>query len=127
MGEYWEPRFTAGIFVCHGTFDGRNVARYITVVIRSFRDKDTAKVFAGRRTRKIPPDVLERAEAKLAVLDHAESLAELTLPPSNRLHRLSEDREGQWFISINAQWRICFEFDDEAGDAYAVEITKHYK
>lgn len=97
------------------------------VVIRSFREKDTAKVFAGRRTRKIPPDVLERAEAKLVVLDQSESLQELTLPPSNRLHKLSGDRGGQWSISINSQWRICFEFDEEAGDAYAVEITKHYE
>lgn len=96
-------------------------------MIRSFRDKDTAKVFAGRRTKKIPPDVLDRAEAKLAVLDQAEDLGELALPPSNRLHKLSGDREGQWSLSINAQWLICFEFDEEAGDAYAVEITKHYE
>ncbi len=96
-------------------------------VIKSFRDKDTARVFAGRRTKKIPPDVLERAEAKLAVLDQVESLEELKLPPSNRLHKLSGDREGQWSISINKQWRICFEFDDEAGDAHEVEISKHYE
>lgn len=80
-----------------------------------------------RRTKKIPPDVLDRVEAKLAVLDQAEDLGELTLPPSNRLHKLSGDREGQWSLSINAQWRICFEFDEEAGDAYVVAITKHYE
>jgi len=96
-------------------------------MIKSFRDKDTAKVFSGRRARKIPSDILERAEAKLAVLDQVESLTELTRPPSNRLHKLSGDREGQWSIRINSQWRICFEFDDEAGDAYAVEISKHYE
>lgn len=96
-------------------------------MIKTFRDRDTAKVFAGRRVKKVPPDVLDRVEAKLAVLDQAESLRELTLPPSNRLHKLSGDREGQWSISINAQWRICFEFDEEAGDAYAVEVTKHYE
>lgn len=43
------------------------------------------------------------------------------------MHKLSGDREGQWSISINAQWRLCFEFDDEVRDAYAVEITKHYE
>lgn len=96
-------------------------------MIKSFRDKDTAKVFAGRHARKIPADILDRAEAKLAILDQANSLGELRLPPSNRLHKLSGNREGQWSISINSQWRICFEFDDEAGDASAVEITKHYE
>jgi hypothetical protein len=50
-------------------------------MIKSFRDKDTARVFAGRRAKKIPPDILERAEAKLAILDQAESLSELTQPP----------------------------------------------
>jgi len=95
-------------------------------MVKSFRDKETARVFAGRRSRKIPPDILERAEAKLAILDQADSLSELTQPPSNRLHKLSGDREGQWSISINMQWRICFEFDDETGDAHGVEITKHY-
>lgn len=96
-------------------------------MIKSFRDKDTARVFAGRRARKVPPEILERAEAKLAVLDQAEGLGELRRPPSNWLHKLTGDREGQWSISINAQWRLCFEFDDEVGDAYAVEITRHYE
>ena len=89
-------------------------------MIRSFRDKDTARVFAGRRARKIPPDILERAEA---MLDQAGSLSELTQPPSDRLHKLSGDREGQWSISINMQWRICLEFDDETGGTCGVEIT----
>ena len=95
-------------------------------MIKSFRDKDTAKVFVGRRTKKVPADILERAEAKLAILDQAESLSELEQPPSNRLHKLGGDREGQWSIRINMQWRICFEFDGKTGDAYGVEITKHY-
>jgi toxin HigB-1 len=101
--------------------------RYNMAMIKSFRDKDTARVFAGRRAKKIPPEIVERATAKLALLDQSESLAELRRPPSNRLHKLSGDREGQWAISINSQWRICFEFDDEAGDAHAVEISKHYE
>ena len=96
-------------------------------MIRSFRDKETARVFAGRRCRKMPAEIIERAEAKLAVLDQAESLEELVRPPSNRLHKLSGDHRGQWSISINSQWRILFEFDDEAGDAQAVEISKHYE
>ena len=96
-------------------------------MIKSFRDKDTSRVFAGRRARKIPAEIVERAQAKLAILDGAESLGELRQPPSNMLHKLSGDRAGQWAIRINAQWRICFQFDDEAGDVEAVEISKHYE
>lgn len=112
---------------CHALLDICNAMRYVTSVIKSFRDKDTALIFAGRRAKKIPPDIRERAEAKLAMLDQVQSVGDLTKPPSNRLHKLSGDREGQWSISINSQWRICFEFDDGAGDAHAVEITKHYE
>ncbi|CAA9457635.1 MAG: HigB toxin protein [uncultured Rubrobacteraceae bacterium] len=43
------------------------------------------------------------------------------------MHKLSGDREGQWTIRINSQWRVCLEFDDDAGDAHAVEIGKHYE
>lgn len=81
----------------------------------------------GRRAKKIPTEIVERATTKLVVLDQAETLGELRRPPSNRLHKLSGEREGQWAIRINSQWRVCFEFDDEAGDAYAVEISKHYE
>jgi hypothetical protein len=56
-----------------------------------------------------------------------ESLEELRQPPSNRLHKLSGDREGQWAIRINAQWRVCFEFDEATGDADAVQVSKHYE
>ena len=95
-------------------------------MIKSFRGKDTARVFAGRRAKKIPAEIVERAQAKLAILDGAESLGELRQPPSNMLHKLSA-RAKQWAIRINAQWRICFQFDDEAGDVEAVEISKHYE
>jgi addiction module HigA family antidote len=93
-------------------------------MIKSFRDKDTARVFAGRRAKKIPAEIVERAQAKLAILDGAESLGELGQPPSNMLYKLSGDRAGQWAIRINAQWRICFEFDDEAGDKQALRVRR---
>ena len=63
---------------------------------------------------------------KLAQLDRVESVAELAVPPGNRLHRLGGDREGQWAISVNEQYRILFRFDEESGDAYEVEATDYH-
>jgi proteic killer suppression protein len=93
-------------------------------MIRSFADKETRKLFEGTKSKAVPPDVRERAESKLAVLDAAKNLEDLRAPQSNRLHKLSGNRAGQWSISINMQYRICFSFED--GDAYDVEITDYH-
>ena len=70
-------------------------------MIRSFRDRETERVFRRERTRTLAPDVQRIAQRKLAVLDAAESLEDLRVPPGNRLERLSGDREGQHSIRIN--------------------------
>lgn len=93
-------------------------------MIRSFADKDTERVFAGRRPRKLPQEVVERAETRLAMIDAAEQVEVLRMPPGNRLEKLRGDREGQWSIRINRQYRVCFSF--EGGDAYDVEITDYH-
>jgi proteic killer suppression protein len=93
-------------------------------VIKSFAGKDTERVFAGRRPTKLPQEVVERAEAKLALIDAAENVETLRMPPGNRLEKLRGDREGQWSIRINQQYRVCFSF--EGGDAYDVEITDYH-
>jgi proteic killer suppression protein len=93
-------------------------------MIRSFRDRETEKVFRRERTRKLAPDVQRVAQRKLAVLDAAESLRDLRLPPGNRLEKLSGDREGQHSIRINDPWRICFRWQD--GDALDVEIADYH-
>ncbi len=72
----------------------------------------------------MPQEVVERAEAKLALIDAAEKVETLTMPPGNRLEKLRGDREGQWSIRINQQYRVCFSF--EGGDAYDVEITDYH-
>lgn len=77
-------------------------------MIQSFAEKETQRIWLGGRSRKLPPDIQKRALAKLALIDAAEVLEELTAPPSNRLHALSGDRQGQYAISINKQRRICF-------------------
>jgi proteic killer suppression protein len=93
-------------------------------VIKSFADKTTAALFAGHRVRSLPPDIHRRAYVKLQVLDAADSLDFLRLPPSNRLEPLRGEREGQWSIRINDQWRICFRW--EGSDAQDVEITDYH-
>lgn len=61
---------------------------------------------------------------KLTLLNGAATLAFLRVPPANRLEKLSGDREGEWSIRINDQWRICFTWQD--GDAYDVEIVDYH-
>lgn len=89
-----------------------------------FRDKHTESLFCDGSSRKLPPDLVERALRKLDMLDNAYLLSDLRVPPSNRLHGLVGDREGQHSISINDQWRICFRF--EGHDAFNVEICDYH-
>jgi proteic killer suppression protein len=93
-------------------------------VIRSFKDKETQKLFMGRRSRAVSGQAVRRAQVKLAQLDQVESVEELEVPPGKRLHALGGDREGQWAIRINDQYRICFRFEN--GDAYDVEATDYH-
>jgi proteic killer suppression protein len=93
-------------------------------VIRSFRDTETRKVFERDRARKLAADVQRRAHRKLLLLDAAQRLDELRLPPGNRLERLAGDRAGEHSIRINDQWRICFRWKD--GDAHDVEICDYH-
>jgi len=93
-------------------------------MIRSFADPETEKIWNGEVSRKLPRDIQRRALNKLKLLDAAETLEDLRNPPGNRLHALSEDRDGQHSISINMQWRICFAWND--GDALNVEIVDYH-
>ena len=93
------------------------------MVIESFGDKQTEKLWHGKRTR-FPSDLLQRAIDKLNILDAVSSLETLRIPPNNRLEALRGDRAGQHSIRINDQWRICFLW--EAGSARQVEITDYH-
>jgi len=90
-------------------------------VIKSFRDADTQKVFERQRVRRWSLQLQRAGLWKLLILDAAEELADLRVPPGNRLEKLSGDRAGQYSIRINDQWRICFEW--RQGDACEVEIA----
>ena len=93
-------------------------------MIRSFRDRESEKIFRRERSRRLPPGVQRVALRKLLVLDAAESLEDLRVPPGNRLERLTGDRKGEYSIRINDQWRICFVW--KGGDVCEVEITDYH-
>lgn len=93
-------------------------------MIKTFSDKSTRELFELGTTQKLPPDLVRRALRKLEYIDNAEQLADLRMPPGNRLHALSGDRKGQYSISINEQWRVCFEFRNDG--VYNVEICDYH-
>ncbi|MGA2585523.1 MAG: type II toxin-antitoxin system RelE/ParE family toxin [Candidatus Aminicenantales bacterium] len=93
-------------------------------MIVSFKDKETEKIWNGFYSKHFPPDIQRPAKRKLAMLHAAINLLDLKIPPGNRLHVLSGDRKGQFSISINDQWRICFAWKD--GNARNVEITDYH-
>ena len=94
------------------------------VVIRSFADPETERVFGRERSRRLPPDLQRAAYKKLVLIHAAEVIQDLRLPPGNRLEKLGGDRPGQYSIRINDRWRICFAWRD--GDAYEVEIVDYH-
>ena len=93
-------------------------------MIQTFADKETQQVFITGKSKRLPPDLIRRSIRRLEYIHLAKTLNDLKVPPSNRLHALKRDREGQFSISITEQWRICFRFID--GDAYDVEITDYH-
>jgi toxin HigB-1 len=97
---------------------------YGVLVIKSFRDKETEKVWTREYSKKLPGDIQERCLMKLQQLHAAEDLKDLSIPVSNQLEALKGDRGGQYSIRVNKQWRICFTWD--GGHASDVEITDYH-
>lgn len=93
-------------------------------MLRTFRDKDTQAVWERRRSRRLDPVTQRAALRKLTMLDAAETLGDLMIPPGNRLEKLSGDRGGQYSIRINRQWRICFRWSDAGPED--VEIVDYH-
>ena len=93
-------------------------------MIKSFRDKETEKIYSRERSAKLPGDIQQIALRKLRMINNAQNIHDLRIPPSNRLEKLSSDRTGQYGIRINDQWRICFIWKDN--NAYDVEITDYH-
>jgi proteic killer suppression protein len=93
-------------------------------VIKSFRCRETEKIYRGRFSRRIPRDIQRLAARKLEMLSAASALRTLRIPPSNRIKKLKGNRSGQHSIRINDQWRICFIW--KGGDAHDVEIVDYH-
>ena len=93
-------------------------------MIRSFRDPSTERLWLRQRVKSIDPRIERVALRKLLMLDAAETLDDLRVPPGNRLEALRGDRVGQHSIRINQQWRICFIWTD-AGPT-DVEIVDYH-
>jgi len=103
-----------------------NAVRYpLAIVIRSFSNTETARVFNRIRVAKWGKDVQRQALRKLLLLNAAERVEDLRIPPGNRLERLKGKRAGQYGIRINDQWRICFRWS--SGQASDVEIVDYHK
>jgi proteic killer suppression protein len=93
-------------------------------LIKSFADRETLRFWETGRSQKIPPPELRKAaQRKLLMLDAATRLEDLKSPPGNRLHALQGERQDQFAIRINDQYRVCFRWDDGAHD---VEITDYH-
>ena len=93
-------------------------------MIVSFACDETEKIWDGLRSRHFPPDIQDRALRKLRMIDAAQVLNDLRIPPSNHLEALQGKRGGQMSIRINAQWRICFSW--HGNEAHDVEIVDYH-
>ena len=93
-------------------------------MIRSFKDKETEKIFNQVFSKKLPHDIQHIALRKLIMINNSRGIEDLKAPPSNHLEKLSGDRGGQYSIRINDQYRICFKTDGT--DTYELEIVDYH-
>ncbi|MCH7930158.1 MAG: type II toxin-antitoxin system RelE/ParE family toxin [Proteobacteria bacterium] len=93
-------------------------------MIRSFKSRETERIWRGEVSRRLPREIQTVARRKLRMLNRSTGLNDLRIPPGNRLERLSGDRAGQYSIRINDQWRVCFVWRD--GDAFDVEVVDYH-
>lgn len=101
-----------------------NILFTMNFMIQTFANAETESFFATGKSRRLPTEILKRAAMRLNQMHSATRVEDLRLPPSNQLEMLSGDREGQWSIRINGQWRVCFRF--EGGHAFEVEIVDYH-
>ena len=93
-------------------------------MIKDFNDKETELIWNGIRSKKLPPDIQSKSRRKLRMINNAQSINDLRIPPSNRLEKLKGDLKDYFSIRINQQWRIIFQWKND--DAYQVEIIDYH-
>lgn len=101
-----------------------NARRYSRGVIRSFAGDWAEEIWHGRAVRQLPLEIQQAARRKLRMLNNAQSLLDLRVPPGNRLEALKGNRAGQYSIRTNDRWRICFEWRENG--AFEVEIVDYH-
>ncbi|BDR56845.1 type II toxin-antitoxin system RelE/ParE family toxin [Xylocopilactobacillus apis] len=94
-------------------------------MIKSFADKETEKVYHQLFSKKLPQTIQKGALRKLLMLDNAENINDLRIPPANHLEQLKGDRKKQYSITINKQYRLCFEVRNN-NDFENVEIVDYH-
>lgn len=93
-------------------------------MIKSFKCKETEKIWNEKYSKKIPPDIQLRAFKKLVLINAASNPSDLKSPPGNFLEELNGDRQGQYSVRINSQWRVCFKWLDN--NAFNLEIVDYH-
>lgn len=93
-------------------------------MIKTFKCKETQRLYNEERSRKFPGDIQKTALRRLQALNGANTVTDLAMTPGNRLEKLKGSREGRYSIRINGQWRVCFRFG--AGNAHDVEICDYH-
>ena len=93
-------------------------------MIQSFADRETELVYNQEFSRRLPNTIQKVSLRQLMMIDNAKSLNDLRIPPNNRMEALHGDRDGQYSIRINDQWRICFSMNE--GHFYNVEIVDYH-
>jgi proteic killer suppression protein len=96
----------------------------IQSVIKNFKSKETELIWQEEFSRKYPQDIQRIALRKLIMLHRSVNVLDLRIPPSNRLEKLKGDKNGEYSIRINDQWRICFRWEN--GNAFEVEIIDYH-
>ncbi len=93
-------------------------------MIRSFGSKETERIWNGEVVRKLPSTIQETIRRKLRMINNSQDIADLRIPPANRLEKLSGKLKDFHSIRINDQWRIIFKW--QSGNAYEVEIVDYH-
>ena len=93
-------------------------------MIKSFGDKETEKIWDGIQSRKSPSDIQNVARRKLRMINNAQNIVDLRIPPANHLEKLSGNLSGFYSISINNQWRIILKWEND--HAFAVQIVGYH-